>query len=200
MEMLDDWMLNTWIFPLFQSLQTGHLSAGSRRFSLVANQFFPGSNAPDYIVPGRNYDPVLHTEGAVILWLQFRSRPGMTLHNSRALATLISVVRKAFHSSTFLYLDYIQQSLKHFRPHTARTKMPQTSIKWEDLFQDLCNHPLASPTSNESLTLEDLKEFLWIVSNFPLPMSTEMSIKYQKAVEVGGEAGVQIFAPFMNQM
>ena len=30
MKMPDNWMPNTWIFPLFQSLQTGHLSAGSR--------------------------------------------------------------------------------------------------------------------------------------------------------------------------
>lgn len=200
MKMPDNWMPNTWIFPLFQSLQARHLSAGSHRFSLVANQFFPGSNAPDYIVPGRNYNPVQNTEAAVTLWLKFHPRPGMTLHNSRALATLISVASKAFHGSTFLYLNYIQQSLKHFRPHTARRRVPYESIKWEDVFQELCNHPLASPTSNESLILEHLKEFLWIVSNLPLPWTTEMSIKYQKAVEVGGEAGVQIFAPFVDQM
>jgi hypothetical protein len=199
-KMPDNWMPNTWIFPLFRSLQTRHLSAGTRQFSLVANKFFPGSTAPNYPVPGRNYDPIQHTEAAVILWLQFRPRPGMTLHNSRALATLISVTCKAFHGPTFLYLDYIQQSLKRFRPHTARTKIPRINIKWEDLFQELCNHPLASPTSNESLILEHLKDFLWTVSNFPLPRSTEMSIKYRKAVEVGGAAGAQIFAPYVEQM
>ena len=108
-EMPDNWMPNTWIFPLFKSLQTGHLSAGSRQFPLVANHFFPDSTAPDYMVPGCHYDPIQQTEAAVISWLQFHPRPGMTLDNSRVLATFISVTRKAFHGSTFLYLDCIQQ-------------------------------------------------------------------------------------------
>lgn len=200
MEMPDNWMPNTWILPLFKSLQTGHLAAGARSFSLMANQFFPGSTAPDYIVPGRKWDPIQRVEAAVVSWLQFRPRPGMTLYNSRALATLISVLCKTFHGSNFLYLDYIQRLLKNFRPHTERTKIPQTSIEWQDLTHGLNDHPLASLTSSESLTLETLKDFLCTVSSLPLRRSTEMSIKYQQAIKVGGDAGIQIFAPFVDQM
>ena len=199
-KMPNNWMLNTWILPLFKSLQTGHLTFGLHQFSLTANQFFPGSTAPEYIVTGCNYNPIQHAEAAVMSWLQFCPWLGMTLHNSRALAILTSVLQKAFHGSNFLYLDYVQRLLKNFRLHTGRTKMPQTTIEWQDLAQGLKDHLLASPTSGESLVLETLKEFLCTVSSLPLPQSTEMFIKYQEAVKVGGDAGVQIFAPFIDQM
>ena len=198
----DNWMPNTWILPLFQSLQAGHLaSSDKRQFSLAAKQFFPGSNALDYVVPYHAYNPIQHVEAAVMSWLQFHPRPGMTLCNSRSLATFISVVRKAFRSSNFLYLNYVQHLLKNFHPYTTRTKMHQISNnEWEELALELKNHPLASPMSHKSLVLEHLKEFLWTVSSLPLAKPTEMSARYQKAVEVGGEAGVQLFAPFVGQV
>ena len=193
-EMQDNWMPNPWILPLFQSLQAGCLRAGeNHQFSLAANQFFPGCGAPDYIVQCHNYNPVQCVEAAVMLWLQFRPQPRMTLPDSRALATFILVVWKAFHSSSFLYLDYVQYTLKNL-------KMDETSPDWEGLTQELKNHPLTSPTSNESLVLEHLKDFLWAVSTLPLPKPTAMSTAYQKAVEVGGDAGAQIFALFVGQV
>lgn len=199
-EMPDDWMPNTWIFPLLLSLQTGRLHSGSCKFSLEAKKFFPNSTATDYTVTPRNYDLVQNAEAAVIHWLNFTPQPGMSLQNSRALATLISTMCRTLHGSSFLYLSCIQQSLKRFHPYTARRKVPQASIEWKDVVQELEDHPLASPTSNESIILERLKEFLWTVCGLPLSKSTEMSIKYQEAVRVGGDAGVQIFAPIVDQM
>lgn len=194
-------MPNDWILPLFRLVRLKVL--GSSGFSLEAKEFFPSLDAPNYTSsPGRGaLEPRIlhHVESAVALWLQFRARPGMSLNTSRAAATFTSIARRAFNSSDFLYLDYIQRTLKSLRSSLAGGKTPLTKIPWDGLAEQLTNHPLASPTTDEALALASLKELLWTISSLPLPHSTDMSTHYKKAVEMGGDAGLNLFAPFVVQ-
>lgn len=192
-------MPNPWILPLFQSVRLGLLA--NKEVSLQAKNFFPNINAPDYThPPGRGaLGPriLCHVENAVILWLQFRPRPGMSLTTSRAVATFVSIARQAFNNSNFLYLDYIQHAVKSLRSSLAGGKMPLTKIPWQELAKELIHHPLTLETSDASLALASLKKLLWAISTLPLPHSTDMSIHYKKAIETGGDVGVELFAPFI---
>jgi hypothetical protein len=124
----------------------------------------------------------------------------MTLSTSRAIATFVSIARQAFNNSDFLYLNYIQHTIKTLRSSLVGRNTPLTNHIWNGLAEQLPNHPLAIPTSHEAHTLTFLKKLLWSISSLPLPHdSTDMSIEYKKAVEIGGEAGVKLFAPFLFQ-
>ena len=192
-------MPNAWIFPLFRSVRLGLLA--NNNISLQAKSFFPDIDAPDYTCPpGRGkLEPriLCHVEAAVTLWLQFRPRPGMSLTTSRAVATFISIARQAFSSSNFLYLDYIQHAVKSLRSSLVGGKTPLTKIPWQELAEELTHHPLALETSDASIVLASLKELLWAISTLPLPHSTNISTHYKKAIETGGDVGVELFAPFI---
>jgi len=192
-------MPNDWIFPLFQAVQMPLLI--NNNINLQATKFFPGLIAPDYQAPassGPMASRILrHVEGAVSMWLQFRPRPGMSMDTSRAVATFTTIARGAFKSPTFLYLNYIQNGIKRLRSILTEDKIPLTKVPWESLAEELKNHPLSHPDSNEARALDCLKELLWAISGIPSPHSTNMSICYREAVEIGGDAGVRDFTQFM---
>jgi hypothetical protein len=189
-------MPNEWIFPLFQSVRFSLIV--SRDVRLKAKDFFPNLEAPNYEAPpGSRPMPsrVLgHVEAAIILWLQFRPRPGMALATSRAVATFTSVALGAFDSPDFLYLSSIQNGIKRLRSILTEENVELTKVPWEKLAEELEGHPLASPGSNETLALNYLKELLWAISSFPHPHRAEKSGDYQRAVAVGGPEGIEVFA------
>jgi hypothetical protein len=194
-------MPNEWIFPLFRSIQTLLLVGSS--IVLKAKTFFPELDAQDYAsTPGGSLTAsriLHHVEAAVALWLQFCPRPGMSLSTSRAVATFTSIAREAFSSSSFLYLNHIQNSIKKLRSFLTEEKTPLTKVPWERLAEELKNHPLAHPNSNEALAVEGLKELLWAISSLPHPHSTNTSVYYKKAIEIGGDAGIEASAQVMTQ-
>lgn len=194
---------NNWIFPLVQSVRLSLLIG--KAITLEPKCFFPDLHgAPNYTAPpgsGLMATRIIHhVEAAVVLWLQFRPRPGMCLDTSRAVATFTSITRRIFKSSNFLYLNYIQIAVKKLRSTLTEEKIPLMKVPWEKLASELENHPLAHQDSRESLILDHLSELLWAISNLPHPHPTDMSLQYKKAVEVGGNAGVEIFAKSMSQL
>ena len=192
---------NSWILELFNA--TRSLLLAHTQIVLNPQRFFPGINAQQYKAPpGRGEvtgSRILeHIEAAVISWLQFSPRPGMSLDTSRRVATLTSIAQQTFGNTDFLYLGYIQQALK---------RRSLVGVPWEVLAEQLKNHPLASPTSKESITLAHLKNLLWAVSglscpnSIPMsPNSVQMSTSYERALELGGEAGIEEFSPFFTPM
>lgn len=195
-------MPNEWIFPLFQAVYMALLVGNS--VDLKAESFFPDLiGAQDYNIPSGGSPTssriLRHVEGAVASWLQFRSRPGMALDTSRAVATFTSIALKAFKSPSFLYLHYIQHGIKKLRSILTNEGIPLAQVPWERLAEELRSHPLASPNSDTTLAANCLEELLWSISSLPRPHSTDMSVHYKKAVEMGGVAGEEAFAQFMAQ-
>jgi hypothetical protein len=193
---------NSWIVELFQT--TRSLMLTRTTIFLDPQRFFPGIDAKEYKAPPHRGEIsgsriLQHIESAIISWFQFSPRPGMTLDTSRRVATLTSIMWQAFGNTDFLYLSYIQQSLKR--------KKSLVEVPWEALSQQLKNHPLTSSTSKESTTLTHLKNLLWTVSGLSLPdsittssHSIQMSASYERALELGGEAGIGEFSQFFTQM
>lgn len=191
---------NGWILDLFTT--TRSLLLTHAPVILVPQRFFPGIDAQEYKAPPRRGEVtgsrvLQHIEAAVILWLQFSPRPGMSLDASRRVAALTSIIRQAFGNADFLYLNYIQEALKRRRPFLG--------VSLEVLVQQLKDHPLAFSTSKESIALIHLKNLLWTVSglshpdsNSTSPHSIEMSASYERALELGGEAGIKEFSAFFS--
>lgn len=191
-------MPNEWILPLCRLVRITLLVY--QNVHLRAKEFFPWLDAPDYRAPPGNLcmpSRILkHVEGAVALWLGFGPRPGMGLQTSRAVATFISTVWSTFNSPDFLYLSSIQCGVKVLRSILTEEKIELTGIPWKKLAEELKNHPLASPESDEALALNHLKQARWSISNLPLPphFPPEIPRGYKKAIEMGGEKGLDTLA------
>jgi len=193
---------NEWIYPLFQAVTMAVFVHNN--FSLSSKDYFPDIDAPNYEAsPGvgtAKSKIIHHVEAAVILWLQFRSRPGMTLETSRGIATFTSIAKEAFKSQNFLYLSYIQDAIKRLRSVLTEEKTALSKVPWEQLAEELKNHPLAFPDSNETLALNHLVELWWTISSLPCSHPSDISDCYKKAIAIGGDAGVEMFAKFMAQL
>lgn len=180
-------MPNSWIFRLFQRVQLSLMVHAD--IKLLAAEFFKGLDAPDYTCPyGRESRALFHIEAAVSSWLSFHPRPGMSLITSRAVATFISAASTAFKSADFLYLSHIQDGVKHLRASLTNERIPLTRIPWGRLTEELKEHPLASPNSNEAIAVKRLRNVLWAVSGLPTsdPSLTKMAEQYREATKMGG--------------
>jgi hypothetical protein len=197
-------MPNKWIFPLVRSAQIQLLTRTENIELMADNQFFLGLSAQIYKAPLSTFPMesrvVSHVEAAVALWLQFRPRPGMSLSTSRAVSTFTLIARKAFGNTNFLYLSHIQNGIKQLRSNLTEERTSLTDIPWEKMAEELKDHPLAYPSSNETLALDHLTGLLWTISSFSCPPQFfDMSSVYESAVRVGGKKGVKIFTDSMPQ-
>lgn len=189
-------MPNRWIANLVLSVRQ-QLATNSPTIVLKVKKFFPELELPDYTAGACTYGKpekvVSHAEAAIILWLGFRPRPGMTLPASRAAASLLSVMLEAFGSPNFLYLNYIQHGIKKLRAILTDERVKLADVPWERLAEELKRHPLACPDSDETIALNRLKDLLWAISSFPVSRPSQMSELYEAAKELGGDEGVHAF-------
>jgi hypothetical protein len=190
-------MPNNWIFRLFQQVQVTLLLRNNIR--LVASNFIEGLDVEDYTCTARqsggNSQVLYHVEAAVHLWLKFTPLPRSSFSTSRAIAAFISVASRVFKSTSFLYLQYIQDRIKTLRANLTNERVHLAKIPWEKLSHELKGHPLANPASLEAVAMENLKDLLWTVSGLPTPnlAPPEMAASYRKAAEVGGAAAAGSF-------
>jgi hypothetical protein len=188
---------NEWISPLFQKVEIQLLLKND--INLVAADYFKDLDAPNYTAPYNQTSKTLfHVESAVLAWLRFHPRPGMMLTTSRAIATFVSVASAAFGNSDFLYLSYVQDRVKTLAASLTAQKIPLTKIPWGRLADELNNHPLANPNSDESNAVRMFKELTLLVSGFSKLdyISPDIAEHYSAAVEMGGDAGVAMVADF----
>lgn len=189
-------MPNEWIFNIFFTVNCQRLC--NFDIHLKAADYFPGLDAPDYRYSSHVGLKVLpHVEAVIIMWLQFRSRPGMCLETSRAVATFVSIASTAFASTDFLYLSCIQSRINKLRSCLTVQTVPLAEIPWGRLAKELGAHPLANPDSNDSKAASKLKDLLVTVSGLSGPdhiIPQEMAKKYKAAVGMGGDEGVALFS------
>jgi len=201
-EMVQPKLENEWIYPLFHSI---HLSLLLRRdIKLAAKVFFPGLEAPDYEArykSGPMDSKILgYVESAVVLWLQFQPRPGMSLDTSRGVATFTSIAHKAFGSPDFLYLSSVQNGVKKLRSILTAEGIHLTKVPWERLANELNSYPLADPNSEEAVVLKRIKQLLWAISSLRNSHPGEMATRYKEAANMGGSDGVEAFAQWIGRL
>ena len=199
-------MPNSWIAPLYtdvRSQQEKQRLVGGN-VDLNAVDYFKDLGDEKYVSSSR-MSTLYHVEHALFGWLDFRSRPGMILETSRAVASFITTASEALGNTDFLYLHCIQSRIKSIRANLTAEREYLPKIQWEGLYRALEDHPLANQDSSEAVGLARLKELLWVASGLPrfdpiLRDKVELIKEYKEAAENPGVEPPSGIRAFLNEM